>query len=293
MSVKLSMICLFIELDLDYLCASRTAPYHSFRNPAERIMSVLNLGLQSVGLARAVMEDGMETAVASCNSVAEIRRVASQKEGLREALLDSVAPVKTLLSTITQRLQLKEKKFTVDKSALPSEIESLWSSLLLVDASFDLQPSDKLSQKSLTPALKEFMSHCCRERHYFFEIKKCGETECTICFPVRLPSEEFQKVKPLPDPVLKDDGHYKPFDEVYGVETTEEHRPSLQKRSQKKTLPFYASVQHVRNTGMMLMCDECGMWRLVYATRKILADENRLLESALDGLSFSCCSPLQ
>ena len=49
----------------------------------------------------------------------------------------------------------------------------------------------------------------------------------------------------------------------------------------------------MRNTGMMLMCDECGMWRLVYATRKILADEKRLLESALDGLSFSCGSPLQ
>ena len=79
---------------------------------------------------------------------------------------------------------------------------------------FNLQTSDKVSQKSLTPALKEFISHCCRERHYCFEIKKCGETECTICLLVRLSTEEFMKVKPLPDPVLKDDGHY---DEVYGV----------------------------------------------------------------------------
>ena len=29
MSVKLSMIFLFLYLDLDYLCAARTAPYHS------------------------------------------------------------------------------------------------------------------------------------------------------------------------------------------------------------------------------------------------------------------------
>ena len=35
MSVKLATICLFIELDLDYLCAARTAPIHSFCNPAE------------------------------------------------------------------------------------------------------------------------------------------------------------------------------------------------------------------------------------------------------------------
>lgn len=50
-TVQLSLICLFLKLDLDYLCACRTAPYHSWRNPVERVMSVLNLGLQCVGLA--------------------------------------------------------------------------------------------------------------------------------------------------------------------------------------------------------------------------------------------------
>ena len=60
-----------------------------------------------------------------------------------------------------------------------------------------------------------------------------------------------------------------------------------------KLLPFYASVQHVKNSGMMLLCDECGMWRLIYATRKLLAGEKKLLDRALDGLSFSCGSPLQ
>ena len=28
-SVQLSLICLFLKIDLDYLCAGRTAPYHS------------------------------------------------------------------------------------------------------------------------------------------------------------------------------------------------------------------------------------------------------------------------
>ena len=50
MCVKLSMISLFLYLDLNYLCAARTAPYHSFRNPAEQVMSVLNLGFQSIGV---------------------------------------------------------------------------------------------------------------------------------------------------------------------------------------------------------------------------------------------------
>ena len=48
-SVKLSLICLFLMLNLDYLCAARTAPYHSWKNPVERIMSLLNLGLQCLG----------------------------------------------------------------------------------------------------------------------------------------------------------------------------------------------------------------------------------------------------
>ena len=109
---------------------------------------------------------------------------------------------------------------------------------------------------------------------------------------MRLSQEEFAKIKPFPDPVLKDDGHYKHFDEVHGTDTSEECRPSLN-TPKSKSLPFYASVQHVKNSGMMLLCDECGMWRLIYATRKLLASEKKLLDHALNGLSFSCGSPLQ
>lgn len=59
-SVQISLICLFLKLDLDYLCAGRTAPYHSWRNPVERIMAVINLGLQCVALARDEMPEEYE-----------------------------------------------------------------------------------------------------------------------------------------------------------------------------------------------------------------------------------------
>ena len=52
LSVIYSMVFLFIKHDLDMLILARNAPGHSWRNPAERIMSVLNLGLQSVGMMR-------------------------------------------------------------------------------------------------------------------------------------------------------------------------------------------------------------------------------------------------
>ena len=202
-SVKLALISLFVYLDLDYICAARTAPYHSFRNPAERVMSILNLGLQSVGLARTEMDEVTEAAVHNFNSVAEIRRVTAEKDDVRIALLDSVAPVKALLSRITQRLQLKENKFAVGNAAAPTSLSNLWDSLVLLDSEFSLNHTDKVSAKVLTQGLKTFMSHCCRERHYFFEIKKCGEENFQICHPVRSSPEEFAKFKPFPDPVCK------------------------------------------------------------------------------------------
>lgn len=52
LSVQLTLISLFLQLDLDFLCVCRTAPCHSWRNPVERIMSILNLGFQCVGLMR-------------------------------------------------------------------------------------------------------------------------------------------------------------------------------------------------------------------------------------------------
>ena len=135
------------------------------------------------------------------------------------------------------------------------------------------------------------LEHCTRQRHYFFEIIKCGKETCGICKPIRLPREVF---KPFPDPTPGSDGHFLPFDTVYGSDTTEEHQPSAKKRSSKQqTLPFHGKLQHVKNAGLMIECDECGMWQLVYSTHKLIATQRKSLEKALDGLSFSCGAPLQ
>ena len=70
--VQLSYICLFLVLDLDYFIAVRTPPQHSWKNPVERIMSILNLGLQSVGLMRSKMNDQSEKLLSKCNTMNEI-----------------------------------------------------------------------------------------------------------------------------------------------------------------------------------------------------------------------------
>ena len=70
------------------------------------------------------------------------------------------------------------------------------------------------------------MDHCCHNRKYVFSVKKCGKTECTICFSPRLPPEIFKQLSYLPDPVADGD-HYRSFNEVYGTLTIEKDRPSL------------------------------------------------------------------
>ncbi|CAB4438909.1 unnamed protein product, partial [Rhizophagus irregularis] len=68
-----------------------------------------------------------------------------------------------------------------------------------------------------------------------FTIKKCGESTCTICRLPRCLPEDFEQLHRLPDPVPGDDLHYKSFEELYGKQTTEDHRPSLKNvKKQKK-----------------------------------------------------------
>ncbi len=59
-SVRLGLLALFLELDLDTVVVMRTAPTQSWGNPEERVMSVLNLGLQGVALARDEMTEVCE-----------------------------------------------------------------------------------------------------------------------------------------------------------------------------------------------------------------------------------------
>ena len=52
----------------------------------------------------------------------------------------------------------------------------------------------------------------------------------------------------LPDPVLNEDGHYEPFDTVYGAVTSENDLqiPSVGKVKQQKSLPFNVTQKNVK-----------------------------------------------
>lgn len=144
--------------------------------------------------------------------------------------------------------------------------KQLSSELLAVDSA--LSKDESLTRKSISSkhGLAAFLKHCCTCHHYSFQIKKCSSETCNICKPSRLPKAVFDSLHTLPDPVPGEDGHYMTLDDLLGTETDESHRPSLQKTpKRRKTLPFAVSIQHVKNVDLMLQCDECSMWRLLYS----------------------------
>ena len=74
----------------------------------------------------------------------------------------------------------------------------------------------------------------------------------------------------LPDPVLNDDGHFECFEQVFGTETDERSCPSVEEAKQKvkKRIPFNTTQQRVKNVNMVVQCEECEMWRIVYSKKR-------------------------
>ena len=93
------------------LVAVRMPPYHSWKNPVERIMSIINLALQAVGLMHSRMPEELEKKISGCKKMKLIWQTAAGCPELQSALLDSMQPVKALLESLFVQLKLKEIPF--------------------------------------------------------------------------------------------------------------------------------------------------------------------------------------
>ena len=296
-SVKLSMICLFLKLNLDYLCAARTAPYHSWKNPVERVMSLLNSGLQCVGLARAKMPDEFEKEVAKCSNLSAIRK---HLEGKELVVQDSLSPVKILLCKVFCRLKLHNEEIRTFTSATTDELSEFWSAMIAIDCTLG-EHNAVYRQETMNQHenICKFIEHCCQATHYTFDIIKCGKLSCSFCPPVRLPQQIFEKLHHIPHPVPGEEDHYLPFSEVYGTDTSEKHRPSFKPKScvptkrVKRKLSYHAYVQHVKNADIMVQCAECDMWRLVFSKYKLKKQQKEDLQRLLDDYMYSCGASLK
>lgn len=285
LTVQISLISLFRSLDLDMLVAARTAPENSYRNPVERIMSVINLGLQSIGIMRQKMSDENEKLICNGNSMEEVRKAAAKNPGLKGAFADSMQPATCLLTEVTSRLKLKDEPFRVHPPCTEDEIVELWDQIHTVDSS--VQKTD--SQQAQLKARKElhaFMEHCCVRRRFFFCIKKCGMEGCRFCKPPMLPLDIFQKLKTFPDPIKSPSSDsFRDFADVYGKTTSEKDRPSLLQQKEKPKKPFRMSAETVCD---VLVCGDCLKPRCLYAKRKLSRSEHAEVQRCKEEYFYSC-----
>ena len=74
---------------------------------------------------------------AKCNSLTALCETAKKAPGFLKAVLDSIAHLKCLLTSLTNWLQLKGKMFTIAtySAASESQIEELWNLISQVDPS--------------------------------------------------------------------------------------------------------------------------------------------------------------
>ncbi|CAG8582105.1 15847_t:CDS:10, partial [Gigaspora rosea] len=197
-SVQISLICLFLHGNFDMLIAMRTAPYHSWTNPAERIMSILNLGLQGVALVRDTMSSESKIEFAKLDTLSEIRAAAKTNSILQNDLQKCIECIQHLLKEHIERLVLHNEPFQFYIPVDEIDIDEFFDMILLID--WTLKISETTSNILSKKKLQQFMQAHCRYRQYAFQ-------------PVHLSDGIFNSLDWLPDPtpsaINKD--HYAEF----------------------------------------------------------------------------------
>ena len=166
LSVKIAMISLQKYLNLDQILAVRTAPGHLYRNPAEKVNCVLNLGLYGIGCMRQGSSDiEFEENLHRCNGLGDVRDLLNKDFQRNSVLLkSSCKPCLDIISETFSRLRLKDQSFSVYEPCSLDDIDIFFKCLELDE---ELNPMDTKIEFPKRPKLLQYLSHCGRERTYF------------------------------------------------------------------------------------------------------------------------------
>jgi hypothetical protein len=53
-------------------------------------------------------------------------------------------------------------------------------------------------------------------------------------------------------------------------------------------MPYTPSVQHAKNTDIMVQCESCDKWRLVFSKKKLTQQQKQRVNTLLEDVSFTC-----
>ena len=294
-SVQLSMICLFQPLDLDMLVVSRTCPYQSWQNIAERVMSTLNLALMNIALARKEVPEEFERLLRNKNTLAEVREVVARHPGFSEALLDSLQQVLCTLSQRFSSMEVKGEPVKVTQACTGVDMKQFWEQI------FEIQPSlsyEKINKKVLSEPVNEhirqFMAAHCSTTKYLFQLKKCLNPDCLYCtnHPVRLPMQHFKLLSFVPLP-LRSGEKYARFADMYGKAVDESDCPSTKPASRNEEVDKRRKAILVSSKVRCIMtCNECFKPRCVYSKSKLTKAEQVALKEVRESNLYLCGSSI-
>lgn len=171
---QLALISSFQRHNLDMLVAINTCPGNSWANPPERIMSILNIALYGVSLARDEMDSRNEKLLRRCSNMKEIREKADGDGELKAAIQASLKNVTGLIQDRFGKLSLKGQKFKILEAVSDEDLRRQFAFVHDIDPTLQLgigQKSELLKKDDLQAWSKKHL----RTRQYSFQIKKCDQ----------------------------------------------------------------------------------------------------------------------
>ena len=294
-SVQVSLLCVFLQLDLDMLVAVRTCPYQSWQNIAERVMSTLNLGLQNVALCRKAMPEEFEKMVANKLTLTDLRREVTRNPSLQPQLMDSMAQPIVQLSQRFVAMKIKEDRVAMSEPAKVEEITAVFDKIHDIDSSVVATKLRKEDLKDKKPLL-DFMKTHCIQSPYVFQVKKCLESSCSYCkeHPVRVTPEQFSLLHYLPLPLLDSSKtSYQSFEGLYGKEPSDSDRPSSKPSSNAEAAEVDKNNKAVLKSTKVrkvIPCGECGKPRCIYAASRLTREQEVIVNQVVESNIYTCGS---
>ena len=170
-SVQVSLICAFIQFDLDVLIAVRTAPGNSWTNLTERVMPVLNLALQNIPLEHSQMSPQMESLIKYKNSMHDVHLTAERFPQLKTGYKESTGLI-NLVNSRFQRMQLKGTPLMTYQGAIQCTVDSFFGNIYKIDSAVQ-QNALRAKDLKLYEKLQKFIkTHTITQ--YAFQIKQCS-----------------------------------------------------------------------------------------------------------------------
>lgn len=125
--------------------------------------------------------------------------------------------------------------------------------------------------------------------------KKCGEEGYKLCKPTRMPKEEFMKIKQY---AISLDWREKTTTCLSVMPSRRKPLKVIDLRLLKQTRSqsryhFQLACNMWRIYRVVLQCEECDHWRLLYSKRKLSVRDKTEVQSFLNDITYTCGGALQ